>query len=596
MIQTTTISQRLEALVLRLKALGIASPQQLEQAKHEQANTQERFSVILTKLGIIRDAEIGKRLAPQLGWMAQRLEPAQVSLASASGRIPLDVCRAHHLAPINEPQPGHVVVATDDPFTLLALEWLERHCGLSLELVLVREQDFATLLARLDQPPQAAPAAAPVSSPPPPPPRTPVVSHPPPAVAPVAPGETKSSQGGDEADEPIIRLVDSMLTEAVRMRASDIHIEPLASGLKVRYRIDGALREVNSPPKALHGPITSRIKILAGLNIAEKRLPQDGRLQLTVEGKALDARISTLPALHGESIVMRLLDRSQAVRGLHELGLYPRDEHQWDDLIRRPYGMVLVTGPTGSGKTTTLYATLAALNRPDRKLITVEDPVEYQLSGVNQVHVKAAIGLSFAAGLRAILRQAPDVIMVGEIRDQETAQIAVQAALTGHLVFSTLHTNDAPSAVTRLVDMGIAPFLVASTIQGVLAQRLIRRICPSCQVHRPPTPEEQLFLAEAKPGETSIVTAAVGPTHVTEGKGCEQCHGSGYYGRIGIYELLCLSDALRQLIVAKSQASSLRQQAIHEGMRTLRDDGRTKVAEGLTTVAEVLRATPKQVL
>ena len=594
MIQTT-VGQRLEALVLRLKALGIASPEQLEQAKHEQTKTQERFSVILTKLGIIRDAEIGKRLAPQLGWMAQRLESAQVSPSSAGARIPLDVCRAHRLAPINEPQPGHVVVATDDPFTLLALEWLERHCGISLEMVLVREQDFTPLLARLDQPAQVAPAAAPISSPPPPPPpRAPVVSQPPPAVAPAAPVETKPPQGGDVADEPIIRLVDSMLTEAVRMRASDIHIEPLASGLKVRYRIDGVLREVNSPPKALQGPITSRIKILAGLNIAEKRLPQDGRLQLTVEGKALDARISTLPALHGESIVMRLLDRSQAVRGLHELGLPPRDEQQWEDLIRRPYGMVLVTGPTGSGKTTTLYATLAALNRPDRKLITVEDPVEYQLSGVNQVHVKAAIGLSFAAGLRAILRQAPDVIMVGEIRDQETAQIVVQAALTGHLVFSTLHTNDAPSAVTRLVDMGIAPFLVASTIQGVLAQRLIRRICPSCQARRPPTPEEQLFLAEAKTAETSIVTAAVGPTHVTEGKGCEQCHGSGYYGRVGIYELLCLSDPLRQLIVAKSQASSLRQQAVQEGMRTLRDDGRIKVAEGLTTVAEVLRATPEQ--
>jgi type II secretion system protein E len=383
------------------------------------------------------------------------------------------------------------------------------------------------------------------------------------------------------SDEPIIRLVDSVLGEAVRMRASDIHIEPLADRLKVRYRIDGVLRDVNTPPKALQGPIISRIKILAGLNIAEKRLPQDGRLQLTADTKPLDVRISTLPVLHGESIVMRLLDRSQSVRGLHELGMSPEDERRWEALIRRPYGMVLVTGPTGSGKTTTLYATLGTLNRPDRKLITVEDPVESQLAGVNQVHVKAAVGLTFAAGLRAMLRQAPDVIMVGEIRDQETAQIAIQAALTGHLVFSTLHTNDASSAVTRLIDMGIAPFLVASTIQGVLAQRLVRRLCPSCQERHAPTPEEQTFLGKPEVSQ------------VCEGRGCEQCHRSGYYGRIGIYELLALSDAIRQLVVMKSQASSLMQRAIQEGMRTLRDDGKLKVREGLTTVAEILRATPE---
>jgi len=384
------------------------------------------------------------------------------------------------------------------------------------------------------------------------------------------------------SDEPIIRLVDSILSEASRMRSSDVHIEPSVDRMKVRYRIDGVLHDVNSPPKALQGPVVSRIKIMAGMNIAERRLPQDGRLQIDVDGKPLDIRISVLPALHGEAIVMRLLQRGQSIRNLSEMGMAAKDQEQWDRLVRRPYGMILVTGPTGSGKSTTLYATLTVLNSPERKLITIEDPVEYQLRGINQVHVKSNIGLTFAAGLRAMLRQAPDVIMVGEIRDQETAQIAIQAALTGHLVFSTLHTNDAPSAVTRLIDMGIAPFLVASTIQGVLAQRLVRRLCSSCQERRPATPEEQQAL-----GEPLVTELAVG-------RGCDQCHGSGYYGRVGIYELLVLSDNLRHLVASKSQASSLRELAIKEGMRNLREDGFQKVRDGFTTVSEVLRATPEE--
>ncbi len=379
----------------------------------------------------------------------------------------------------------------------------------------------------------------------------------------------------------MIQLVDSLLAEAVRLRASDIHVEPSAERIKVRYRIDGVLHDVSSPPKPLQGPITSRIKIMANLNIAEKRHPQDGRLQAQVANQPLDVRVSTLPALHGESIVMRLLSRNQSLVGLRELGLADAERETWEMLIRRPYGMVLVTGPTGSGKTTTLYATLAFLNRPDRKLITIEDPVEYQLAGVNQVHVKPAIGLTFAAGLRAMLRQAPDIIMVGEIRDQETAQIAIQAALTGHLVFSTLHTNDAPSAVTRLIDMGIAPFLVASTVQGALAQRLVRRVCEGCRGTRPATPEEVEFL-----GEPAV-------TEVVEGRGCDRCHGSGYLGRLGIYELLRSSDALRELIVEREPSSTLKKQAVREGMTTLREAGRGKAREGMTTMAEILRATPE---
>ena len=558
--------QHPDALLLRLKELGVASPQQIEQAKQEQARTQERFGAVLMKLGIFRDVNSGRRLAAQLGVMPVRLEPSQAQVV-ADRRIPVEVCRAHRLVPIQQSEPDQFLVATDDPFTVFALDWLQRRCGVRLSAALVREQDVDALLSRLDQQMVSTPPAL-AKSP-----------------GPASPGTSAGGPGepaGTGSDEPIIRLVDSMLSEAVRMRASDVHIEPLADQMRVRYRIDGVLRDASSPPRALQGPVTSRLKIMAGLNIAERRLPQDGRLQIDVDGQALDVRVSILPALHGESVVMRLLHRDRSIKGLHELGMAAKDEEVWTQLIARPYGMVLVTGPTGSGKTTTLYTTLAALNQPDRKLITVEDPVEYQLPGVNQVHVRSAIGLTFAAGLRAMLRQAPDVIMVGEIRDQETAQIAIQAALTGHMVFSTLHTNDSPSAVTRLIDMSIAPFLVASTIQGVLAQRLVRRICPHCQEQRAPTPDEQHFLGQPAASEMGV------------GKGCEQCHGTGYYGRVGIYELLVLSDALRQLIVTKSQASMLKQQAVKDGMRTLRDDGRLKVREGLTTMAEVLRATAEE--
>jgi len=562
-----------EAVLLRLKELGVATSQQIEEAKQEQAKTQERFGAVLTRLGIVREVNAGRRLAAQLGLMPGRLEPLPVEVV-ADRRIPVDVCRAHRLVPIQQPEPDRFLVATDDPFTVFALEWLQRRCGVRLSAALVREQDMEAALSRLDeQMASAPPALARPSSP-----------GPPGALAGAGATSAVVEQAVAQAgsDEPIIRLVDSMLSEAVRMRASDVHIEPSADRMRVRYRIDGVLRDASSPPRALQGPVTSRLKIMAGLNIAERRLPQDGRLQIDVDQHALDVRVSILPALHGESVVMRLLHRDRSIKGLHELGMAAEDEKIWTTLIARPYGMVLVTGPTGSGKTTTLYTTLAALNRPDRKLITVEDPVEYQLPGVNQVHVKSAIGLTFAAGLRAMLRQAPDVIMVGEIRDQETAQIAIQAALTGHMVFSTLHTNDSPSAVTRLIDMGVAPFLVASTIQGVLAQRLVRRICPSCQQRRPPTPEEQHVLGEPAVAE------------VAAGRGCDQCHGSGFYGRVGIYELLVLSDALRHLIVTKSQASLLKRQAVKDGMRTLRDDGRLKVREGLTAMAEVLRATAEE--
>jgi len=609
------VTLRAEALAARLRDLGIATPQQLEQAKQQLADTQERFSAILVRLGVLRDPEIGRRLAAQLGSVPQRIDPV-VSQVTVALQIPTEIWRSHRLVPLRE-ENSKLLLATDDPFSVFALEFFGRRCGRSLEAVLIREEDLAALLASFESvqsqapaasiastrptptPASAAPVAAPAvtarpalpASPPPSPAgRSPVsegVVAPGPLglgrAAPIGPSSQSTAAAapteklGELGDEPIIRLVDSMLSEAVRMRASDVHIEPGNQQIRVRYRIDGVLHDVNSPPKALQGPIISRVKIMGGLNIAEKRLPQDGRLQLSVENRPLDVRISTLPAMHGESIVMRLLDRSQPIRGLEEMGMLEIDRKVWDGLIRRPHGMVLVTGPTGSGKTTTLYGALSMLNQPDRKLITVEDPVEYQLAGVNQVAVKSGIGLTFAAGLRSMLRQAPDVIMVGEIRDQETAQVAIQAALTGHLVLSTLHTNDAPSAITRLIDMGIAPFLAASTVQGVLAQRLVRRICPECRITDHATEEERAFLG---PPEVS---------QVIRSNGCDKCHGSGFFGRVGIFELLVISDALRKLIVAKASASAIRAQAVKEGMRSLRDDGCAKIREGLTAMAEVLR-------
>ena len=580
-----------ETIAARLCQLGIITAQQLEQARQDLASTQDRFGAILTKQGVLRDPDAVKRCAVQLGTMPQRLDVSR-PLSLAAGRIPPAVLSTHRLVPVRE-QDSTVLLATDDPLSVFALEPLSRRYGCTLEAILISEQQMAALLAGLGEAPAAAaPASMPTataasfvraSSAPPP-----VIS----ATAPSPAAQTTPSQrpapaaaklSSDTAsvipgpDEPIIRLVDSMLSDAVHMLASDIHIQPGAQAVQVRYRIDGVLRDVNSPPKALHGPIVSRIKIMAGMNIAEKRLPQDGRLQVVVENRPLDVRISTLPSTHGESVVMRLLDRSQPIRGLAEMGLSPEDQRVWEEMIRRPHGMVLVTGPTGSGKTTTLYGALAMLNQPDRKLITVEDPVEYQLSGVNQVSVKSGIGLTFAAGLRSMLRQAPDVIMVGEIRDQETAQVAVQAALTGHLVLSTLHTNDASSAVTRLIDMGVAPFLVASTIQGILAQRLVRRVCASCRMTDNATEEERKFLGVSE------------GLQLIHGGGCEACHGSGFFGRVGLFELLVMSGGIRKLIVEKATASAIRQAAVRAGMRGLREDGCAKIREGVTTMTEVLR-------
>jgi general secretion pathway protein E len=388
------------------------------------------------------------------------------------------------------------------------------------------------------------------------------------------------------SEAPVIRLVNLLISRAIESRSSDIHIEPFEKDLKVRYRIDGILHDVESPPKKLKAALISRVKIMSKLNIAERRLPQDGRIKLKVMGKDVDLRVSTLPTLYGESVVMRILDKSNNdLYDIRRLG-FPEDSlRDFERMIRRPHGILLVTGPTGSGKTTTLYSALNTINLPDKKIITIEDPIEYQMDGVNQIAVNSQIGLSFGNGLRHIVRQDPDVIMVGEIRDLETAEIAIRAALTGHLVFSTLHTNDAPSAITRLIDMGAEDYLIASSLLGVLAQRLVRVICPHCKVEVYPV-AEMLDEIGFRAGD-----GRNGKDHFFEGTGCEKCSNTGFISRVGIYELMITNDEIRKLTIGRADSNVLRKKAIESGMRSLREDGWLKVRKGATTLSEVLRVT-----
>jgi len=397
-------------------------------------------------------------------------------------------------------------------------------------------------------------------------------------------GEDGEEEVAEAGDAPIIRMVTNMLLDAFKMRASDIHIEPLETSLRVRFRVDGKLMEVDNHPKRLLPAIVARIKVMSGnMSIAEKRMPQDGRIQMRIGGKEVDLRVSTVPSNHGESIVMRILDKSSLLLGLGQLGFYSDDQETFERLMELPDGIILVTGPTGSGKTTTLYACLNYINKPDRKIITVEDPVEYQLAGINQVMVKTEIGMTFAAALRAMLRQAPNIIMVGEIRDAETANIAINAALTGHLVFSTLHTNDAPSAVARLADIGVQRFLIASAVRAIVAQRLVRTLCKECKSAAILTEGEMRMLRidQSQASESNIM----GPV------GCDACRNNGYRGRLGIYEMFNVDDEVRHLINQNLSTPQLRRRARELGMRTLREDGIRKVLAGTTSAAEVISVT-----
>jgi len=387
---------------------------------------------------------------------------------------------------------------------------------------------------------------------------------------------------GDDPDAPIIKLINQLIGEAVRMRASDIHVEPMADRVRVRYRVDGECTEREQVPKKLQGAVTARLKLMSGIDIAEKRIPQDGRIKLTVSGKPIDFRVASCPGAHGESIVLRIL-RPDSVRvGIQALGFEEEDYQAFIRIIRRPNGIFLVTGPTGSGKTTTLYAALQELNRPDKKIITAEDPVEYNFSGMNQCHVREDIGLTFPVILRAMLRQAPNIILVGEIRDLEVGEVAIQAALTGHLVFSTLHTNDAPSAITRLIDIGIKPFLVASSIQAVMAQRLIRIICTECKVDEPSPDHQMLRLLGFTDDELR-------GRSLKKGTGCKRCNNIGFRGRMGIFEMMTMNNTLRELAFNRASTSELRRAAKASGMKPLLADGKIKILRGVTTLGEVAK-------
>lgn len=479
--------------------------------------------------------------------------------ADVLAALPVNFLRSHGVIPCGRAG-GVLQVALADPVATDLIDSLAYVAGEPVEVVLASATDIQRAIVRhYDTQLAGAVAATPIG-----------------AVA-------AREDSAIERDAPVIRLVNDLIGTAIRRRASDIHLEPLERRFRVRCRIDGVLHEMEPPPKRLQLSVISRVKIMANISIAEKRVPQDGRIQVTVDRRTLDLRVSTLPTAHGESIVMRVLDAESLKVGMPELGFLPEDLLLFEQQIASPDGIMLVTGPTGSGKTTTLYASLQHLNRADRKIITVEDPVEYQITGINQVPVNASIGMTFAAALRAMLRQSPNVVMVGEIRDLETAEIALNASLTGHMVFSTLHTNDAPSAIARLTDIGAKPFLVAAALRSVVAQRLVRQICPDCRTAYRPSAQELHTLGV----EAAQLTSA----SLARGAGCAACHRTGYRGRMGIFEIFLVHDGIRSMIYDNVTAVRLREQARRDGMRTMREDGIRKILAGLTTIEEVVSAT-----
>lgn len=539
-----------------LQAQGVIDEKQIDDAVRLQNDAGLKFGQALIKMGHITDEHLARALARQSKLPYVDLSKGKIG-EDVIKLIPANLAEEYGIIPIKV-QGGEVIVALADPMQVFNLENLtfllnmKFRCAITSETVL--KAAFRKYYA-------------------------------------VEADLSDDSAGGKKEDEdeeaPIIRLVDNMIEDAVRVRASDIHFEPFDDQIRIRFRVDGVCRTVARHPKHLHGPIISRMKILAGMDISEKRKPQDGRIKTRALSKEIDMRVSALPAIKGESIVCRILDKVEGLVSLEKLGFDGADLDRFDKIIKRPNGIFLVTGPTGSGKTTTLYAALKKLNRPDLKIITAENPIEYNLKGINQCQVKHSIGLDFSRILRAMLRQAPNIILVGEIRDEETASIATQAALTGHLVFSTLHTNDAPSAITRLIEMGVPSYMVSTSLVAVMAQRLVRALCVNCrEAYEPSAPELAtvgLSLDEA------------GSSQVYRAKGCEKCSHNGYSGRIGIFELMTVDEDLRELTFKGASHLELRRQALLSGMATLRSDGARKILQGKTSIEEVLRVVSQEV-
>jgi type IV pilus assembly protein PilB len=556
-----------------LREQGVVTPAQVEQA--ERTAARERVSVVD---GLVEDGALSEREV--LGILSSQFNMELVSLQDVAvppeirDLVPVDVARRYKIIPLYKHE-DTLTVAISDPLNFDVLDSLRYILKCNVEGVVATRDEIGVALDKFYA------AESTMES------MINQISDGTVDVAVTGTEDMRQDVDADETDAPIIKLVSLIILEAYRNRASDIHLEPLEKRFRVRYRIDGVLHEVDSPPKRLQPAIISRVKIMAAMKISEKRVPQDGRIQVNILGRELDLRVSTIPTNHGESVVMRILDKQNLALGLPKLGFFSDDQQTFERLIGLPDGIILVTGPTGSGKTTTLYACLSYINRPDRKIITVEDPVEYQLSGINQVQVRTDIKLTFSAALRSILRQAPNVVMIGEIRDQQTANIATEASLTGHLVFSTLHTNDAPSAVTRLLDIGVKPFLVASSLRAVMAQRLVRSVCEVCKEPHTPT-EEELAVIGVDPSEAGAI-------QLFRGRGCNKCALTGYSGRKGIFEIFLVTDEIQRMIFDKMSATHLRKRAREAGMRTLREDGMRKVAAGITTIDEVLRVTMQDV-
>ena len=553
---------QLEELLL---ARGVISDEQLDEARYQAAERGRSVGRVLIELGFVPESALVAILAEQLGLDFLDLADAQID-PSAVSMVPEGTARKHSCIPVGF-EDDRLILAMADPANVVAVDDIRAFTKRDVKTVVATKVDVMAAINRhyrLDRTAET------------------LVEE---AAAEKA-AEEKSLEkviaGAGAEDAPIIKLVNLLITQAVNDRASDIHIEPEEKHLRVRFRIDGVLHEVMTPPKSVQAGITSRLKIMAEINIAERRIPQDGRISVVVQGKAIDIRVATLPTVHGEKIVMRLLDKSSVLLRLEDLGFLPDNYLRYEESFRKPYGMILVTGPTGSGKSTTLYATLNILNKAEVNVITVEDPVEYQLPGVNQVQTNVKAGLTFASALRSILRSDPDIVLIGEIRDRETAQIAIEAALTGHLVLSTLHTNDAPSAMTRLVEMGIEPFLVASSLDAVLAQRLARKLCERCKDPYAPTAEE-LTTARFKFDPDDELPKLFRPV------GCTSCGGTGYKGRLALHEVMTVTEDVERLVTEQASSEEIGKLARTQGMQLLRDDGMEKVRQGITSIEEVLR-------
>ncbi len=557
-----------------LEEMKLATPAQIKAALKQQMQDQgKKIGEILVETGVCKPGQITEALALQFDYPFVDLKTLKLNEAITKA-LPRNVCEEHTIFPVKA-NGKTITIAISDPLDLFTLDNLKFILNNEIECVLAPREDILESIKRYYGTKERAEMSNAIEQ------------------ASVTQSEIRVRGGDVDSDEvkdddaPVIKFVQLMIAEAVKARASDIHVEPMEDRVRIRYRVDGVCLEMNAPPKRLQGAVLSRIKIMAEMDIAEKRKPQDGRININVSGRELDIRVSALPATHGESIVMRLLDRKGGLVSLEELGFHASDYKRFKSLIKRPNGIILVTGPTGSGKTTTLYAALKELNRPDVKIITAENPVEYNLQGINQAQVKAHIGMTFQRILRAMLRQAPNIILVGEIRDAETAEIAIQAALTGHLVFSTLHTNDAPGALTRLLDMGVKPFLVASSIQAAMGQRLVRILCQQCkEPNREPDPTHLSAL--------SIREEDLKGRNIFRPVGCEACKNTGYRGRKGIFELMEMNSVMREMVFRKEPLARIREQARLSSMVTLLEDGVRKLFDGLTSLDEVFLMTHRE--